>query len=98
MEKSELIDTIEIATRLQAELPGWVFGEQSALEKTFDRGGFDGSIAFVNEIAKAANAANHHPDLRVSWNEVTVILSSHDAGGVTDRDFKLAKTIETLAG
>ena len=98
MAKTELIDTIEIATRLQEELPGWVFGEQSALEKTFDRKNFDGSIAFVNEIAKVANAADHHPDLRLSWNDVTVILSTHDAGGVTDRDFSLAKTIEKLAG
>ncbi len=97
MEKTQLIDTIEIATRLQAELPGWVFGEQSALEKTFDCKNFDGSIAFVNAIAKVSNEADHHPNLRVEWNDVTVILSSHDAGGVTDRDFALAKTIEKLA-
>lgn len=94
---TDLIDTIEIATRIQAELPGWVFGEGSALQKTFDRKSFDGSIAFINEIAKAANAVDHHPDLRLSWNEVTVVLSSHDSGGVTDRDFALAKTIQALA-
>ena len=97
MAETELIDTIEIATRIQDELPGWVFGEQSALEKTFDCKSFDGAIAFINAIAKAANAADHHPDLRLSWKDVTVILSSHDAGGVTDRDFKLAKTVEGLA-
>jgi 4a-hydroxytetrahydrobiopterin dehydratase len=69
----------------------------NAIERTFDRGDFSGSIHFVNAVAAAANAADHHPDLTVSWNRVTVTLSSHDAGGVTERDFALATAIDALA-
>ena len=52
---------------------------------------------FVNAIAVAANDQDHHPDLTISWNDVTVTLSSHDAGGVTERDLRLAATIDRLA-
>jgi 4a-hydroxytetrahydrobiopterin dehydratase len=65
--------------------------------RTFDRGNFNGSIAFVNAIAAAANAADHHPDIAISWNEVTIRLSSHDAHGLTERDFALARVIDGLA-
>lgn len=79
-----------------ASFAGWhLIG--NAIERTFDRGDFNGSIQFVTAIAAAANAAGHHPDLTVSWNRVTVTLSSHDAGGVTERDFALATAIDALA-
>jgi 4a-hydroxytetrahydrobiopterin dehydratase len=84
-----------IARKLAA-LPGWVrAGEE--IVRTFDRGNFNGSIAFVNAIATAANAADHHPDIAIAWNEVTVRLSSHDAHGLTERDFALAGAIDALA-
>ena len=86
----------EIATRLQT-MAGW-HHRGNALEKHFDCANFDGSIAFVNAIAAAANAQDHHPDLTISWNDVTVTLSSHDAGGITARDFSLAATIDGLPG
>ena len=85
----------EIAARLTS-LPGWRAREK-ALEKRFDCGDFDGSIRFVVAIAATANAQDHHPDLALAWNYVTVALSSHDAGGVTSRDFRLAAAIESLA-
>jgi 4a-hydroxytetrahydrobiopterin dehydratase len=66
--------------------------------RTFDCGNFNGSIAFVNAVATAANEADHHPDLTISWNLVTVRLTSHDAHGLTARDFALAHTIDGLAG
>jgi 4a-hydroxytetrahydrobiopterin dehydratase len=79
-----------------AALPGWArAGEE--IVRTFDRGNFNGSIAFVNAIATAANAADHHPDIAISWNDVTVRLSSHDAHGLTERDFALARAIDALA-
>ena len=85
-------DTI---ARELAALPGWKRdGEE--IVRTFDRGNFNGSIAFVNAIATEANAADHHPDIAVSWNEVTVRLSSHDAHGLTGRDFALARAIDAL--
>ncbi len=76
-------------------MPGWA-RDESEIVRSFDRGDFNGSIAFVNAIAAAANAADHHPDLAISWNEVMVRLSSHDAGGLTERDFALARTIDRL--
>jgi 4a-hydroxytetrahydrobiopterin dehydratase len=82
--------------RLLATLTGWSRAG-AEIVRTFDRGNFNGSIAFVNDIAAAANAADHHPDLAIAWNQVTVRLSSHDAGGLTERDFALARTIDALA-
>jgi 4a-hydroxytetrahydrobiopterin dehydratase len=79
-----------------AALPGWT-REGEEIVRTFDRGNFNGSIAFVNAIAAAANAADHHPDIAISWNEVGVRLSSHDAHGLTERDFALARAIDALA-
>ena len=90
-----MLDDAAIDQALQS-LQGWSV-QDGALHKTYDRGGFDGSIAFVNAIAQAANRANHHPDLTISWNEVTVTLSSHDSGGITPRDVGLAAQIDTLA-
>lgn len=79
-----------------AALPHWR-RDGREIVRTFDRGNFNGSIAFVNAIANAANAADHHPDMAIAWNEVTVRLSSHDAHGLTSRDFALARVIDSLA-
>ncbi len=68
----------------------------NAIEKHFDRTNFDGSIAFVNAVAKLANERDHHPDIAISWNTVTLTLCSHDAGGLTERDFGLAAAIDAL--
>ncbi len=86
----------EIASRLE-KLSGW-HHRGNAIEKHFDRENFDGSMKFVNAVAAEANAQDHHPDIAISWNDVTFTLSSHDAGGLTDRDFKLAAAIDALAG
>ena len=83
-----------IATALPS-VPGWTLDENE-LVRSFARGDFNGSIAFVNAIAAAANAADHHPDIAISWGDVMVRLSSHDAGGLTERDFALARTIDSL--
>lgn len=86
----------EIAAGL-ATLPGWV-REGEALVRTFDRGNFAGAIAFVNAIAAAADAADHHPDLAIAWNRVTARLTTHDAGGISQRDLDLAQALSNLAG
>ena len=74
---------------------GWDDDGQ-ALVKTFDRGSFNGAIAFVNAIATAANGLDHHPDIAISWNEVTIRTWSHDAGAITERDAALARAIDAL--
>jgi 4a-hydroxytetrahydrobiopterin dehydratase len=54
------------------------------------------AIAFVNQIVEPAEAAGHHPDLEISYNKVTVSLTTHDAGGLTSKDFDLAQVISKL--
>ena len=75
---------------------GWT-NDGQALEKVFDRRGFDGSIAFVNTVAAVANRLNHHPDITVSWNEVTIRTWSHDVNAITERDAALARAIDAIA-
>ena len=55
------------------------------------------AIAFVDRLVEPAEAAGHHPDLAISYNQVTVSLTSHDAGGLTQKDFALAQTISNIA-
>jgi 4a-hydroxytetrahydrobiopterin dehydratase len=75
--------------------PGWA-NDGAALERVFDCGTFDRSIAFVNAVAAIANRLDHHPDLYVSWNEVTVRTWSHDVDAITRRDVELAREIDAL--
>ena len=84
----------EIGPRLAA-MPEW-HHRGNALEKRFDCVSFDGAIVFVNAVARLANAQDHHPDIAISWNLVTLTLCSHDAGGITERDFTLAKALDIL--
>ncbi|HVO53773.1 MAG TPA: 4a-hydroxytetrahydrobiopterin dehydratase [Solirubrobacterales bacterium] len=90
-----LLSDAEIEDRLAA-LPGW---ERSgaAIEKSFERGDFVGSITFVDGLVGPAEEMNHHPDLAVSWSTVTVTISTHSEGGLTANDFELAAKIEALA-
>ncbi len=81
---------------MELEIPlGWT-NDGHALEKTFDRRDFDGSISFVNAVAETANRLNHHPDIRLSWNEVTIRTWSHDVNAITERDVGLALAIDSL--
>jgi 4a-hydroxytetrahydrobiopterin dehydratase len=54
------------------------------------------AIEFVNKLVEPAEAAGHHPDIAISYNKVTIHLTTHDAGGLTEKDFAMAKTISTL--
>ena len=59
---------------------------------------FRAAVAFVNEVAEAAEAANHHPDILVhGWNKVRLTLSTHSEGGLTEADFKMAARLDELA-
>jgi 4a-hydroxytetrahydrobiopterin dehydratase len=84
----------EIQAKL-SELDGWEL-KGGAIEKHFQFKDFTGSVDFVNEITPVANAMNHHPDLAISWNKVTVTLSTHSEGGLTGGDFDLAGKIDEL--
>jgi len=89
-----LLSDNEIQTKLQS-LSNWTQdGSTIKTVKTFD--GFPSAIAFVNQLVDPAEAAGHHPDLSISYNKVTISLSTHDAGGLTQKDFDLANQIESL--
>jgi 4a-hydroxytetrahydrobiopterin dehydratase len=67
-----------------------------ALEREFVFDGFPAAIAFVNRLAEAAEAADHHPDITISFKRVTVRWTTHSAGGITDRDREMARQADDL--
>ena len=78
----------EISDRLRS-LEGWEVRD-SRLVKSFKFKDFMSAVRFVDEIAPLAEAEGHHPDLQVGWGKVVVELTSHDAGGLTEKDFEVA--------
>ena len=68
-----------------------------AITRIYQFDGFMAAIAFVNRVATAAEAADHHPDIDVRYNKVVIGLSTHDEGGVTQKDIDLAHQIDALA-
>lgn len=89
-----LLENEEIEKRL-GSLGGWN-REGDAIRRQFELDDFMGSVRFVNALAEPAEEMNHHPDLEISWNKVTVSLSSHSEGGLTAADFDLAEKIDRL--
>lgn len=77
-------------------LPDW-HGDGAAISRTFRFHDFSGSIDFVNAIAEIAESMRHHPDIDIRYNKVTLTLSTHDAGGVTQRDLDLAREADRRA-
>ena len=89
------LDDADIERRL-AELEGWERADD-AIRKAFKRGDFVGSVDFVRALVEPAEAMGHHPDLEVSWDTVTVTVTTHSEGGLTANDFELAARIDGLA-
>jgi 4a-hydroxytetrahydrobiopterin dehydratase len=75
-----------------AALPDWKL-EDGNLVRTFAFTDFREAMSFVNSVAALAERAGHHPDIDIRYNKVRLALSSHDAGGITDKDFGLAEEI-----
>ena len=95
MSKTEpTYDPQQIAERLSG-LPGWYF-EDGWIRRVYKTDGWPTTLMLVNAIGYLAEAAYHHPDLSVTWGRVTVKLSTHSAGGITDKDFELARRIEEV--
>jgi len=84
----------EIHEKLQ-HLPGWVLAGGN-IEKQFTFISFLPAVAFVNRVAEAAEGVNHHPDITINYSRVTMALSTHSAGGITQKDFDLAAEINRL--
>lgn len=79
------------------KLPGWQHKDK-AIQRTFEFSDFKNAMRFVNQVAEAAEQANHHPDIDIRYNKVTMALISHDSGGVTQRDVRMAAKISQIAG
>ncbi len=91
-----VLSDIEIQRAL-GSLPGWS-KRSGIISKTFIRPSFPDAIAFVDRIAIAAEDEQHHPDIDIRYTKVTIALSTHDSGGLTQKDIDLARAIEVLAG
>ena len=78
-----------------AAVPAWK-KTGAAIARTYQFKDFPAAIKFVDKLAKLAEKAWHHPDIDIRWNKVTLVLSTHDAGGVTEKDFSLAKQFDRL--
>lgn len=76
-------------TSLLDERPSWS-ELNGAIQRTFQFKDFVASMSFVNTIADHAEEVQHHPDILIRWNKVTLTLSTHDASGITEKDFAFA--------
>jgi 4a-hydroxytetrahydrobiopterin dehydratase len=92
---AELLSNEAIAQRLEGL--DWS-QEGNSIVKTTVRKDFAAALAWVNRVGELAEARNHHPDIAISWNKVTLTLSTHSAGGLTQLDMDLAAAIDALDG
>ncbi|MGB3308539.1 MAG: 4a-hydroxytetrahydrobiopterin dehydratase [Nodosilinea sp.] len=89
-----LLSDRDIQAKL-SQLPDWsLSGKTITCTRTFKD--FVTAVDFVNQLVEPAEAAGHHPDLEISYNRVVISLSTHDAGGLTAKDFDMAQTISAL--
>jgi 4a-hydroxytetrahydrobiopterin dehydratase len=92
---AERLSDIAIQREL-GNLPGWS-RRGDVITKTYQFRTFMGGIDFVVAVAKAAEAADHHPDLDIRYTKIVCALSTHSAGGITQNDLDLAKQMERIA-
>ena len=94
---SNLLSDSDVTARL-AELPDWTRADadEPSITATYELADFAAALAFVNAIGAEAEERNHHPDIDIRWNTVTLVLSTHSEGGLTEADFDLAATISRL--
>jgi 4a-hydroxytetrahydrobiopterin dehydratase len=76
-------------------VPAWR-RQGDAIVRTFQFPDFPAAVTFVNQVAALAEAAAHHPDIDIRWNRVTLLLTTHDAGGLTEKDFSLARQVDQI--
>ena len=92
------LDTEQVRERLAA-LPGWTLSDDGlAITRKFKFADFQQAFAFMTQVALAAERADHHPEWSNVYNRVDMRLTTHDAGGLTERDFALAAVADAAAG
>ena len=94
MRTPKLTDTA-VQTSLTT-VPSWHL-QNGMISRTFSFPDFVASLRFVNAVGEAAEAADHHPDIDIRYNKVTLVLTTHDSGGLTEKDFALAAQADTIA-
>jgi 4a-hydroxytetrahydrobiopterin dehydratase len=94
MPKAPLLTPNEIATRVK-DLRGWTL-ERDKITRLFTFKDFAEAISFLGRITPVADEQNHHPDVLIHWNELTLTLWTHASGGLTERDFRLARAIDEM--
>jgi 4a-hydroxytetrahydrobiopterin dehydratase len=92
---SEVLSAVNLVKALESR-PDWT-GTTSGIERTITAPDFMTGVRIVDEVAQAAEQANHHPDIDIRWRRVRFALSTHDAGGVTQLDLDLAAAIDGIA-
>jgi 4a-hydroxytetrahydrobiopterin dehydratase len=93
---SELLSEADVDKSLN-DLSGWRLASRAALTRTIKFDDFKAALDFVNLVGDEAEQLDHHPDIDIRWNKVTLTLSTHSAGGLTERDFTLAHRINDRA-
>jgi 4a-hydroxytetrahydrobiopterin dehydratase len=91
----EKINATQIQSAL-ASVPDWQRNGE-IISRTYQFKDFPAAMKFVNTVAELAEQAQHHPDIDIRWNKVALALTTHDAGGLTEKDFALAKQCDALA-
>ncbi len=89
------LDASQISIAL-VSIPNWK-KDGDAIARTFQFKDFPAAVKFVDAVAVAAEQAWHHPDIDIRWNKVTLVLTTHDAGGLTQKDFDLARQFDQLS-
>jgi 4a-hydroxytetrahydrobiopterin dehydratase len=90
-----ILSEAQINSKLKS-LPNWTTNGQE-ITHTYVFKDFLSAIDFVNSLVQPAENAGHHPDISISYNKVTINLTTHDQGGITDKDFALAQQIDAIA-
>jgi len=93
---AEKLSDEQIQSHLQAR-SGWKVNEDGKLEKLFTFGDFTEAFSFLSAVAIEAEKLNHHPEIHNVYSKVRIELTTHDAGGLTELDFKLAEKIDQRA-
>jgi len=94
MPKAPLLEPDEVAARLK-DLKDWSL-EGTAITRRFEFKDFRGAVDFLDRITPVCDEQNHHPDVAIHWNELTLTLWTHASGGLTERDFRLAHSIDQI--
>ena len=94
MFKLKPMDSFQISSALET-IPGWQ-RQGAAISRRYQFADFPTAMLFVNQVARMADELKHHPDIDIRWNMVTLALTTHEAGGLTDRDFTLARQFDRL--